>query len=113
MQLEEILDYVNAALLAAGTLTMVFGAVGLIRMPDVYTRAQASSKASTLGLAFVFLAVALHFRELGAVVQAITVIGFAFFSIPIAAHMVVRAAHGTGTRPWPECLHDDLRDDED
>ncbi|HLU48501.1 MAG TPA: hypothetical protein VK116_10465, partial [Planctomycetota bacterium] len=58
-------------------------------------------------------AVALHFRELDAVMQALAVVVFAFASIPIGAHMITRAANRVGERPWPGDIHDELRDAEE
>lgn len=107
---ERILDSVATVPLLLGVVLMGLGAAGLLRMPDVYTRAQAASKTSTLGLALVFLSVALHFGDLASVTQAVAVVVFAFLSVPVAAHMITRAAHRAGIDPWPEGARDDLRE---
>jgi len=104
-----IREWLVALLLVAGTVVMVLGAVGLLRMPDVYTRAQAATKTSTLGVTLIFLASALHFAELAAVAQSLAVVAFAFLSVPLAAHMVTRAAHRTGADPCPGSERDELR----
>lgn len=112
MSIESILDAVAAILLIAGTALMALGALGLLRMPDLYTRAQASAKSGTLGLAIVFLAVALHFHTISTTSEALAVIAFAFLSVPVAAHMITRATHAAGTDIWPAGSHDELRDEQ-
>lgn len=107
--LETIGELVRAALVLAGSALMVLGAFGILRLPDVYTRTQAASKTGTLGLALVFIAAAMHFRELAAVTKALAVVAFAFLSVPVAAHMISRAAHRAGLDPWPQGAPDDLR----
>jgi multicomponent Na+:H+ antiporter subunit G len=53
-------DIVTAVFWLAGTLFALLAAVGLLRMPDVFTRMQASTKASTLGLACLLIGAAVH-----------------------------------------------------
>jgi multicomponent Na+:H+ antiporter subunit G len=65
---------VSAALLGIGVLFMLLGAVGLLRMPDVYMRIQAAAKTSTLGLLCVFGAVAIELQEAGAAARAVAVV---------------------------------------
>lgn len=110
MSAEELLEGAATALLVLGTALMVLGSVGLVRLPDVYTRAQAASKAGTLGLAMSFAAVGLHFRELGFSSQALGVIIFAFLSVPVAAHAITRAAHHANIPIWPRGSVDELRE---
>ena len=82
-------------------------------MPDVYTRVQASSKTNTLGLSTMFLGVALHHGRLDSAVQAGAVIVFAILSVPIAAHMIARAAYDAGLPPAPGGQSDELRGERD
>lgn len=109
MSAEDLLDLAGTVVLILGTGLMLLGAVGLLRMPDVFTRMQASSKSSTLGLATAFIAVAMHFPEIGVISQTLAVIIFAFVSIPVGAHMIMRAAHAAGTPLWPPGSHDELK----
>jgi multicomponent Na+:H+ antiporter subunit G len=84
--------WLTAGLLLVGAAFTLLAAVGVLRMPDVYTRLSATSKAATLGVACVLLAGALHFREQGLVDRAIAMIVFVFLTAPVAAHMIGRAA---------------------
>lgn len=94
-------DLLAAALLLAGVLTALLAAAGLLRMPDVYTRMSATSKASTLAKMCVFLALALDFGELGVTTRALAAVAFVFLTAPLAAHAIGRAAIALGVPLFP------------
>lgn len=95
-----MLDLLAAAMLLLGGAFCLLGAVGMIRMPDLYTRLQAATKTGTLGVGCLMVGVALHFETLGVGVRAILVIGFLFLTAPIAGHVIARAAYLSGTPRW-------------
>lgn len=101
-------DYLTAFLLLAGSLFMLLAGVGVLRMPDVLTRMQAASKAATLGISCMFLALAAHFQEIGVASRAVLVIGFVFLTAPVAAHMLGRSAMALGAPLWPGTRREDL-----
>ncbi len=47
--MNEILEYIGMAFILIGAIFLLLGALGIYRMPDVYTRLQAGTKSSTLG----------------------------------------------------------------
>ena len=94
-----------------GSAFSVLAAVGLVRMPDLYTRMQSATKAGTLGVACAVLAVAVHFRSALTTAEAIIVILFLFLTAPIASHLIARAAYVTGTRIWSQTSRNDLAAD--
>lgn len=96
-------------LLVAGAAFSFLAAVGILRMPDVYMRMQASSKAGTLGCTLILAAVGLAYGEVSVVTRAVLVMAFVMLTAPVAAHVVSRAAYRTGTPPAPETSPDDLR----
>ena len=102
----------SSLLLVIGILFMLLGAVGLVRMPDCYTRIQASAKTSSLGVLCVFAAVALHFADLGLAARALAVVAFAFTTVPVGAHALGRAAHRAGVPMWEHTRVDQLAEDE-
>lgn len=88
-------------LLAGGGLFFaVVGAVGLVRLPDVYTRAHSVSKAETLGAVLALAAVALSFGTSLATYKTVLVLLFMFLTNPTAAHAITRAASEQGIEPW-------------
>jgi multicomponent Na+:H+ antiporter subunit G len=99
---------VTMVLMVSGSLVVLLGAVGLYRMPDVYHRMQASAKASSLGAALLLLAVALHFGQTQVTLRAVAGIVFIFITVPVAAHLLARAAHRIRVPAWSGTLADEL-----
>jgi multicomponent Na+:H+ antiporter subunit G len=102
-------EIATAFLLVFGALWIFIAAAGIMRMPDLYLRMSASSKAATLGAALMLLAVALHFQALGVVSRVVATIVFIILTAPIAAHMIARAAYLTGVPLWRGTTVDELR----
>jgi multicomponent Na+:H+ antiporter subunit G len=109
----------TASQLLVGTLAIVgslFGAIaaiGIVRMPDLYTRMQSATKAGSLGVACVVLAAAIHFRNAIASVESALVIAFLFGTAPVASILIGQAAHSIGLPLWSRTCRDDLRRDLD
>lgn len=98
-------------------LTIVFGviftivtAVGLIRLPDVYTRTHAASKSATLGVMFILIGVFLHFWLIEGHINSRILLGIVFLFItgPIGGHVIGRAAYLTGVKLWDKTVVDEL-----
>jgi multicomponent Na+:H+ antiporter subunit G len=102
-------DIISAALLITGSLFLLLAAIGVIRMPDVLMRIQVTTKASTLGVGCILLALAVHFHDFGITIRALLVINFFFMTAPVAAHMIGRAAYFVGVPLWEETIVDDLQ----
>lgn len=96
-------------LVAIGVGLTLLASTGLVRMPDLYTRLQTSSKASTLGAGCALLATAVRFPEASVGVRAALVILFLCATTPIAAHMIARVGYLTGVPPSPDTKVDELR----
>jgi multicomponent Na+:H+ antiporter subunit G len=95
------------ALLGVGTFFLIVGTVGLLRLPDVYNRLHATSKATTLGAASVFLAGFVHFGPAGNGLTSLVAVVFLFLTAPTGAHMLSRSAQRMGVAfvgetGWPE-----------
>lgn len=101
-------DAVTVGLLAIGSVFALLSSVGLVRFPDLFMRMQASTKATTLGIGCLMLAVAWHFGEIGVATRSLLVVLFVFLTAPVAAHMIARAAYVTGAPLWEGTLQDDL-----
>ncbi|MCL4797765.1 MAG: monovalent cation/H(+) antiporter subunit G [Bryobacteraceae bacterium] len=98
--------------LLIGTIFVFLASVGILRMPDLLTRMQATSKAVTLGLGCLMLAEAMHFGEAGTTVRFITVILFFSLTAPVAAHVIARAAYFMDVRLWRGSVVDELHGSE-
>ena len=94
---------VEWAIVGLALLGAFFGAVaaiGIVRMPDIYTRAHAASKSDTLGAVLTITAVALALETGLSTVKAVFLVVFMFLTNPTAAHAIARAAEDQGIDPW-------------
>ena len=90
-----------AALLAVGGAFSLSGAVGIVRMPDVYTRMQCSSKTITMGALPVLLALVVAKGRLSTYGgRALAVGGLLMVVSPLASHVLARAAYKIGVPLW-------------
>lgn len=103
-------DVVASVLLVIGLAFTLVGSIGLVRLPDFYTRMHAPTKATTLGVSTMLAAAALTLpgNPMAIGLKALLVIALLFLTAPIAAHMLARAARGGGVRPGPETRLDEL-----
>jgi len=92
--------YAALALLALGLFFTLVAAIGLIRMPDVYTRAHATSKTDTLGTVLTLAGVALLFQSAVPRVKLLLLAIFMLITSPTATHAITRAALDQGIEPW-------------
>ena len=101
-------EAITSFLLILGAGFMLLAAIGILRMPDLFTRMQAATKTSTLGAGSMFLGVAVFYGDLGIVSRSILVIAFMFLTLPVSAHMIARAAYFDGVPLWKGTIVDEL-----
>lgn len=101
-------EVIVTTLMFIGAAFLLLAGVGVMRMPDLYMRIQAATKAATLGAGCLVLALAVHFNDLGITVRALLVIAFLFLTAPIAAHVIGRAAYFVGVPLWEGTIVDEL-----
>lgn len=95
-------------LLIIGCLFMLVGAIGILRMPDMFMRLSATTKAATLGIALVLGASAIFFGNIEITSKIIATIIFVFLTAPISAHMIGRAAYFNRIGLWKNTVIDEL-----
>ena len=100
-------EWISNALFLTGATFALLAGVGVLRMPDVYTRMQASTKASTLGLGCLLAGLALRHPELPFVVAAVTIGAFMMLTTAVAAHVIARAAALGGSPLWKDTVIDE------
>lgn len=97
----------SAFLLLGATLTLLAG-VGILRFPDVFTRANAATKAAGLGIAFLLLGAGLWIGTWEAGIKLGLAAALQFVTAPISGHVMGRAAYRSGA-PLAAITHlDDL-----
>lgn len=96
-----------ALLILSGALFCLIGAIGLLRLPDSYSRMHAASKAGALGAALVLAGVVAATNGEMAL-EALLALAVLLASAPLAAHAVSRSAHRAGNGPITGALGDAL-----
>jgi multicomponent Na+:H+ antiporter subunit G len=86
-----ILEIIGAILLIIGIAFSVLGVIGILRLPDTYTRLHASGKTSTLGVLFLSAGTAIILPEVLLKVLALSI--FLLFSGPVGSHAIAAAVH--------------------
>jgi multicomponent Na+:H+ antiporter subunit G len=93
----------------SGSLFMFLSAIGILRMPDLFTRMHAATKVGTVGIIGIVSGVAIHFEEMKVVAPAILIILFFLATAPVAAHMIGRSAYLFGVELWKGTVVDEWR----
>jgi len=103
-----LIEIATAVLCTIGVLFMVLSSVGIVRMPDLYTRVHANGKAGTLGIIGVLLGVGLYYADVLTAAKMVALIAFFLLTAPVAGHMIDRAAYLTNVETDPSTVVDDL-----
>ena len=100
-------DIVTAIVWLAGSAFALLAAVGVLRMPDVFTRMQASTKASTLGLACLLIGAALQMGDFASFIRVASIGAFVLLTTPVAGHVIARASYFAGVPLWEGTVLDE------
>ena len=101
------------ALCAIGFFFSLSGALGIIRMPDVYTRIQCSSKAITMGAIPTLVGLAVAEGPISDFAARALFVGFLMLVLsPAATHALARAAYKTGVPMWRGSVADEPRENQ-
>ena len=95
-----IREILVAVFLLIGGLLSLVAAVGVIRMPDLFTRMHAATKTGTVGVSAIAIGMMIHFSNITVTSRGALVIAFFLLTAPVAAHMIGRAAYRSGVSLW-------------
>jgi len=107
-----IVETVAAFLILFASLMSVMSAIGILRMPDVYTRSHAATKSSTMAVllslvgAFIYLIASINYVSIRLLLGII----FVFLTAPVAGHLITRAAYRSGVKLSEQSGEDALYD---
>ena len=104
-----LFDILVAALVLVGAAFALIAAIGLVRLPDLYTRMHAASKAGTLGSGVLLIALAVHDGTGGTASRALAGVVFFLLTAPISAHLLAKAAYAVGYGMWEGSVRDEMR----
>lgn len=94
-----LLQYMAGVAMLIGAIFGLLAAIGIIRLPDVYTRMHAASKAGTMGSGLMLFALALVAFDGAVILRAIAGFTFLLLTGPVSAHLLARAAFLAGYKP--------------
>jgi multicomponent Na+:H+ antiporter subunit G len=103
-------EIITAVVAGIGLAFSVSGAVGVVRMPDLYTRVQCSTKTITMGALPALAALVIGegaYNQYGA--RALLITFLLLLVNPAASHALVRAAYKSGVPQWHGAVRDDAR----
>jgi multicomponent Na+:H+ antiporter subunit G len=106
-----VTDIVTAVVWLAGSAFALLAAVGMFRMPDVFTRMQASTKASTLGLGCLLIGSALQMGDFASFIRAASIGAFVLLTTPVSGLVIARAAYFADVPLWEGTVLDDRQRD--
>jgi multicomponent Na+:H+ antiporter subunit G len=89
----------TSILVISGALIALIAALGILRLPDLFSRMHSAAKAGTAGSGLILIGVALHSGELVIWVKCLAVIGFFLLTAPVSAHLLAKAALQAGYKP--------------
>lgn len=90
-----IIALIADALVILGVFIMTIGVIGMLRMPDTYTKTHAASKAVFLGVISLLVA-SMASGDAAVILRVILIIAALIITTPVAAHVVARAAFNRG-----------------
>ncbi len=106
---EQVAAYLAGILLLIGALFSLLAAVGILRLPDLYTRMHAASKAGTMGSGLMLIAIAVIAFDGPVILRALVGVVFLLLTTPVSAHLLARAAYMVGYTPNVGMKFNDLK----
>lgn len=107
----EIFDVLGAALIFLGALFTFIAALGLVRLPDLFSRTHAAAKPQMLGLMLIMGGVVLMLRSWHWAGLAIAVLAIQMIAAPVGSHLLGRSAYRSGLAKTAFLVVDELEPD--
>ena len=102
-----MMEWLSGGLFLCGATLALLASIGVLRMPDLFTRMQASTKASTLGLGCLLVGLTLQDPEFAVLIRAASIAAFMLLTTAVGAHVIARAAALTGAPLWKGSIVDE------
>lgn len=93
------IDILVWALLLAGGAFGIIGGIGILRLPDVYTRLHGAGITDTLGAGLILLGLTVYEGFTLIAVKLVLIFIFLVLTSPVSSHALADAAYGSGLRP--------------
>ncbi len=93
-------DVLGLVLVVAGAAFFLAGTVGLLRLPDVYTRLHALTKADNVGLGLVAVGLAIRADSAFTAAKLVLIWALVMLAGATASHLIAQSALHRGVKPW-------------
>ncbi|WP_339763838.1 monovalent cation/H(+) antiporter subunit G [uncultured Hoeflea sp.] len=107
--MNDIVTLISAALLVIGSFFALVASIGLLRLPDLYTRMHAASKAGTMGACLMLIALSIHATDVGTMSRALAGVVFFLLTAPVSSHLLAKAAYSVGYRLHSSSVMDEMK----
>lgn len=112
-------EIISSALILAGVFFMLVASIGLLRLPDFYTRMSAITKGATLGMGLIVVGSGVFFNDPEMMFKILGILIFTLVTSPVAAHAITRTAihkrvelwKKTNTKEFEEYLRENRLDE--
>ncbi|MBY5958208.1 monovalent cation/H(+) antiporter subunit G [Membranicola marinus] len=102
-------DIAIMIIITLGALFVLFAALGIVRMPDLYLRISVTTKAATLGVGMILIGAAMYFNEASITTRALAIVFFLILTAPVGAHLIGNTSYYKGVPLWNRSKVDDLK----
>lgn len=104
-------EFISVLIILIGSVVSVISAIGMIRFPDVYSRAHAATKTTTLAVLVTLFGVFLYFFFTEGIVSIRIILGivFVFLTAPVSGHLILRASYRANVEMADSTAEDELR----
>jgi multicomponent Na+:H+ antiporter subunit G len=94
------MDIISIIFMSAGLFFLIVAAIGVVRLPDVFSRSHAVSLIDSLGVFLMLVGVAFHEGLDKNTLKILVVLTLLYILNPVITHATVRAALRSGLKPW-------------
>jgi multicomponent Na+:H+ antiporter subunit G len=94
------MDILSIIFICGGLFFLIVAAIGVIRLPDVFSRSHAVSLTDSLGAFLILVGIALHDGLGKNMLKILVVLALLYILNPVIAHATIRAAIRAGLKPW-------------
>lgn len=114
MMIEILMNSLIAFFLIGGTIMTALAVVGIIRLPDMYSRLHATTKSTTLGVIMIMTGAFLYFWYVDGLIETNLLLGalFILLTAPVSSHLLSRSAFHVDVKPYKLTVLNDLKRDE-
>ncbi len=96
------MEILSVIFILTGLFFLTVAAIGVIRLPDVFTRSHAVSLTDSLGAFLLLIGLAIYEGLSMNVLKILAVLALLYLQNPVIAHATLRAAVRAGLKPWEE-----------